>query len=86
MKAKKAAHSFDKSLAGAYQVTAGDGLHIRDGAGTGEDSLAVLPMGTTVRNYGYYNMVGGVKWLYIQVTLGSTTYTGFSSSQYLKKK
>ena len=86
VKAKKAAHSFDKSLAGAYQVTAGDGLHIRDGAGTGEDSLAVLPMGTTVRNYGYYNTVGGVKWLYIQVTMGGTTYTGFSSSQYLKKK
>ena len=43
-------------------------------------------MGTTVRNYGYYNTVGGVKWLYIQVTLGGTTYTGFSSSQYLKKK
>lgn len=85
VKAKEAARSFDKTLAGTYTVTAGGGLHIRTGAGTGKASLAVLPCGTKVRNYGYYTTTGGTRWLYIQVTLGSTTYTGFSSEAYLKK-
>ena len=85
VKAKEAARSFDKALAGTYTVTAGGGLHIRTGAGTGKASLAVLPCGTKVRNYGYYTTTGGTRWLYIQVTLGSTTYTGFSSEAYLKK-
>ncbi len=85
VKAKEAARSFDKTLAGTYTVTAGGGLHIRTGAGTGKASLAVLPCGTKVRNYGYYTTTGGTRWLYIQVTLGGTTYTGFSSEAYLKK-
>lgn len=85
VKAKDAARSFDKALAGTYTVTAGGGLHIRTGAGTGKASLAVLPCGTKVRNYGYYTTTGGTRWLYIQVTLGGTTYTGFSSEAYLKK-
>lgn len=86
VKAKDAARSLDRSLAGTYTVTANGGLHIRSGAGTGKASLAVLPNGTKVRNYGYYTQTGGVKWLYIQVTLDGTTYTGFSSSEYLKKQ
>jgi len=85
VKAKDAARSLDRSLAGTYAVTANGGLHIRSGAGTGKASLAVLPNGTKVRNYGYYTQTGGVKWLYIQVTPDGTTYTGFSSSEYLKK-
>lgn len=86
VKAKGVATGFDKSLAGTYTVTAASGLHIRDGAGTGKTSLVVLPNGTKVRNYGYYTTTGGVKWLYIQVTHNGTTYTGFSSSEYLKKQ
>jgi len=86
VKAKDAARSLDKTLAGTYTVTANGGLYIRSGAGTGKASLALLPNGTKVRNYGYYTAVGGVKWLYIQVTLNGTTYTGFSSSEYLKKQ
>jgi len=73
-------------LAGTYSVTAGSGLHIRDGAGTGEKSLALLPCGTKVRNYGYYTQIGNVKWLYIQVLYKGVTYTGFSSSEWLKKQ
>lgn len=84
-KATEAAKSFDKSLAGAYTVTAGAGLHIRNGAGTAKASLGVLPKGTKVRNYGYYTLVSGVKWLYVQVTYNGVTYTGFCSSTYLKK-
>lgn len=86
VKAKEAARSLNKALTGTYTVTAGDGLHIRDGAGTNKGSLAVLPYGTKVRNYGYYTQAGDTKWLYIQVTLGGTTYTGFSSAKYLAKK
>lgn len=84
-KATEAAKSFDKSLAGTYTVTAGSGLHIRNGAGTGKTSLAVLPKGTKVRNYGYYTLSGGVKWLYVQATYNGVTYTGFCSAQYLRK-
>lgn len=86
VKAKGVALGFDKSLAGTYTVVASDGLHIRDGAGTGKASLAILPNGTKVRNYGYFTKSGGVKWLYIQVTINGTTYTGFSSGEYLKKQ
>lgn len=84
-KASEAARAFNKSLAGTYTVTANVGLHIRSGAGTGKASLAVLPKGTKVANYGYYTLVGNVKWLYVQVTYKGVTYTGFCSSQYLSK-
>ena len=85
-KAADAARSLDKTLAGTYAVNAASGLHIRSGAGTGKASLAVLPNGTKVRNYGYYTLSGGVKWLYVQVTYNGVTYTGFMSSQYLRKQ
>lgn len=85
-KATEAAKSLDRALAGTYTVTAGSGLHIRSGAGTGKESLAVLPNRTKVRNYGYYTLTGGVKWLYVQVTYNGVTYTGFMSSQYLRKQ
>lgn len=85
-KAADAARSLDKPLAGTYAVNAASGLHIRSGAGTGKASLAVLPNGTKVRNYGYYTLSGGVKWLYVQVTYNGVTYTGFMSSQYLRKQ
>lgn len=85
-KATEAAKSFDKTLAGTYAVTAGSGLHIRNGAGTGKTSLVVLPNGTKVQNYGYYTQVGSVKWLYIQVTYQGVKYTGFSSGEWLKKQ
>lgn len=85
-KAADAAQSFDKSLAGTYAVNAASGLHIRSGAGTSKASLAVLPNGTKVRNYGYYTLSGGTKWLYVQVTHNGVTYTGFMSGQYLRKQ
>lgn len=40
------------SLRGTYTVTAQDGLHIRNDAGTGHPSLGVLPYGTKVTCYG----------------------------------
>ena len=80
------AQSYDKSLAGTYKVsTAGSNLNVRTGAGTSRKKLTSIANGTSVKNYGYYTTKSGVKWLYIQFTQSGTTYTGFASSQYLKK-
>lgn len=84
-RATEAAKSLDKALSGTYTVTAGSGLHVRNGAGTNKASMVVLPKGTKVQNYGYYTLSGGVKWLYIQVTYNGVKYTGFCSAQYLSK-
>lgn len=85
-KATGTAKGFDRGLAGTYAVTAGSGLHIRNVAGSTTGSMIVLPYGTKVKNYGYFTQVGGVKWLYIQVTYQGVKYTGFSSGEYLKKQ
>lgn len=78
----------DKSVAGSYKVTA-DSLNIRNRAGTdtakGCTILGAIPKGTKVQNYGYYSIIRGVKWLYIQVTYEGVTYTGHCSGEYLKK-
>lgn len=77
------AKSMDRSIAGFY-VTTGD-LHCRNDAGSNKKSLCVIPKGTSVRNHGYYTEFNGVKWLLIRFDLDGVTYTGFSSSKYLKK-
>jgi hypothetical protein len=84
IKAKGVAKSFNKSVAGTYTVTASS-LNIRDAAGVGNKVLVSIPKGTKVRNYGYYTIVDGVKWLYVQFTYKRVTYTGFCSGAYLKK-
>jgi len=56
-----------------------------NGAGTDKRILTTIPNGTTVRCYGYYNVVSGVKWLCVVVTQNGVTYTGYCSSQYLKR-
>jgi hypothetical protein len=77
------ATKIDKSLAGEYITTAN--LYMRDGAGTNKKALVKMPKGTKVQNFGYYSEANGVKWLYIQVSLGGIKYTGFSSSAYLRR-
>lgn len=79
----EAAKGFDKALAGAYKTTAN--LNLRAGAGTGKAILTTIPKSGIVRNYGYYNTVDGVKWLYVQCAIGGKTYTGYCSSKYLKR-
>ena len=74
------AESFDKSLAGAYTVTA-SALNLRAGAGTSKPILKVMPNGAKVQNYGYYTKVGNTKWLYIVYN----GITGFASKKYLQK-
>lgn len=82
----ESAKGFDKTLAGAYKTIGS--LYLRAGAGKGKPELVVMPNNTTVRNYGYYTLVDGTKWLYVQTTIKGVTYTGFCSSnkKYLAKK
>ncbi len=75
-----AAQSMDKSLAGTYTVTASK-LNMRSGAGTGKVIIDILPKGTKVQCYGYYNTAGSVKWLYVKCG----DKVGYCSAEYLKK-
>lgn len=81
--ASKPAKKYDKNIAGSYRTT--DYLNMRDGAGTSHKILTTLKKGLKVKNYGYYTKVNGVKWYYVQVTVDNVKYTGFCSSEYLKK-
>ena len=77
------ATSYNKSMAGKYTVTASVGLNIRTGASSSKKSLGVLPKGTVVSNYGYYNVASnGVKWLYVVTPDG---LEGYCSTKYLTK-
>lgn len=77
------ATSYKKSLAGNYTVTTSAGLHIRTGASSKKKSLGILPKGTVVKNYGYYNIASnGVKWLYVVTPTG---LEGYCSMRYLTK-
>lgn len=78
-----AAMKKDRKLAGAYKITAKAGLNIRTGAGSKKTSLGILPYGTVVNNYGFFNSASnGVKWLYVKTADGKL---GYCSSAYLKK-
>lgn len=77
------ANKFDKSIAGTYTTTTD--LYCRNDAGTNKKALCLIPAGTQVKCYGYYNIANNIRWLYIQFTMDGIQYTGFSSIQYLKK-
>lgn len=77
------AKQMNKKLAGTYTTTAN--LYMRNDAGGNKKILCLIPKGTKVKCYGYYNVYDRTNWLYIQVTLNGIQYTGFSSSDYLKK-
>lgn len=83
--AKDSAKSFKETLAGTYTVNA-SALNIRHGAGTNKAVMTIIPKNKTVKNYGYYTTISGVKWLYVQFTHYGVKYTGFASSKYLVKK
>ena len=77
------ATSYNKSMAGKYKVTASAGLNIRTGANSSKKSLGVLPKGTVVSNFGYYNVASnGSKWLYVVTPDG---LEGYCSMRYLTK-
>lgn len=74
---------YNRSIAGKYKVTAAGGLNIRTGASSSKKSLGVLPIGTVVINYGYYNVASnGVKWLYVVTPDG---VEGYCSITHLRK-
>lgn len=85
VKATDGARNFLKTLAGTYTVTAVAGLNVRHGAGVTKKKMVAIPKGTKVNCYGYYTSNLGVKWLYIQFIYKNVKYTGFASSNYLKK-
>lgn len=77
------AKNFNKYYDGVYTTT--DDLYCRNDAGTNKKALCLIPKGTKVNCYGYYNVANGVHWLYVQFTMDGVQYTGFSSSKYLKR-
>lgn len=79
------AKSKSDAVKGKYVVDASS-VNVRDGAGTNYKILTTIPRGTVVNNYGYYNTVDGVKWLFVKFDYQGVTYTAFVSSRYLKKK
>ena len=85
VKAKGVARSFNKAVAGTYTVTAGAGLNVRDAAGTDSRVLVTIPKGTTVKNYGYYTVVNGVKWLCVAFSHKRVNYTGFVHERFLSR-
>lgn len=82
--ALQTAKHYSKSLSGTYQVvTSGSDLNIRVKSGTAKDCTIVgsLKNGAKISFWGYYNLVGSVKWFLVQ----SGNVKGFVSSQWLKK-
>lgn len=76
-----AAKSYNKSLSGSYTTTANLNMRAKPGVLKANNVIIVLPKGAKVRNYGYYTMVNGVKWLYVAYK----NLTGYCSEKYLKK-
>ena len=83
VKATKSASSFDRFLANEYTVTA-SALNVRNGGGSGNKVLVIIPKGTKVKCYGYYTLVGKTVWLYVQFVYKNIKYTGFCSKGYLE--
>lgn len=80
--AKDPAKGFDVLIAGSYTAT--DDVYCRSGAGKNKVAMCIIPKGTKVNNYGYFTIVDGAKWLYIQFVLNGVKYTGFSHSRYFE--
>lgn len=64
-----------------WTVTAGAGLKMRRGAGTGKGIIKTLSYGEKVQCYGFYTNHNGTIWLYVKDKTGQV---GFCSKNYLK--
>ena len=69
------------AVSGTYTATTDLNLRYKQGVLTDDNVVCVIPAGKTVRCYGYYNLVNGVKW-YLVVYDGKS---GYASSKYLKR-
>ena len=67
----------DKKYNKTYKTTAA--LRLRTGAGTKKDIILVIPKGTKVKCYGYYNKNGNTPWLLVQYS----KYEGYVSYDYI---
>lgn len=77
------ADSFNKAFAGTYK--ADTEVYIRNGPSVIRKALAVIPENATVYNFGYYSGKKSNPWLYCQVKIGDTIYTGHVKGKYLIK-
>lgn len=88
-KAEPTPYDIDKNLTGVYTVDVSDGsvLNLRKGAGVGKTIIAEMPPKSVVHCYGYYNVVGGTKWLYVIYYDKATKkeVDGYASITYLTK-
>jgi hypothetical protein len=75
------AKSFSIAVAGKYTSKAE--LTLRCGPGTGYTSVKTLAKGTTVRCYGFYSKVDGVRWLYVRATAVGTV--GYADERLLSR-
>lgn len=75
------AKSKNNSLAGTYTTIANLNLRAEPGILNNDNIITVMDKGSQVRNYGYYTMVNGVKWLYVSYGY----LIGYCSEEYLKK-
>ncbi len=71
----------DPVLAGTYKATTDLNMRFKQGVITPDNVVCVIPAGKTVRCYGFYNIVKGVKW-YLVVHNGKE---GYASSKYLER-
>lgn len=83
VKASCSAKRFDGTLKSIYTTTGN--VYCRNDAGTNKKALCMIPKGTKVQNFGFYNLSGSTKWLLIQFKMDGVEYTGFTSINYLKK-
>lgn len=70
----------DKTIAGTYSTVAE--LNLRAGAGVTKPIISVMPFGSTVKCYGFYNTVGSDRWYAVEYE----GHTGYCSSKYLKRQ
>lgn len=82
--AKEKPEEQNHDLAGMYKgITP---IFIKDGAGASYYTLAKLPLGSIVRNYGYYTVENSIKWLYVQAKYKDVIYNGFVSEKCVAKQ
>lgn len=77
------AYYSDTSLKGTYETSTD--LYCRNDAGTNKKAICLIPKGTKVACYGFYNVSGDTNWLLIDFIMDGVRYNGFSSIKYLKR-
>lgn len=85
VKASGVAFLRDTTLTGTYKCTAITYLSARDNSSASSKELTRIMPGETVDCYGYFNLVNGIKWLYVTFEQGGVRYTTFACASWLEK-